>query len=179
MSQPPLQDTAAAQCDVLDAAEAGDGGIPSEIKGVCAESCEAGRYGCPADARRAVCDRGALPPSLFPPPRRQSTASRISASVTFLPQRLSSASAVTAALFWPGAIVPTGGKGANISGTLIDAPFPYTAPGLSSAKDWAEVGGGIRLPAWSNGAVTVSVTTSITPNQTTTYVSRLGVVQAF
>ena len=52
-------------------------------------------------------------------------------------------------------------------------------PGLSSAKDWAEAGGGVRLPAWNNGAVTVSVTTSITPNQTTTYVSRLGVVQAF
>jgi hypothetical protein len=74
---------------------------------------------------------------------------------------------------------PDGGKGANISGTLIDAPFSYAAPGLSSAKDWAEAGGGIRLPAWSNGAVTVSVTTSITPNQTTTYVSRLGIVQAF
>jgi probable HAF family extracellular repeat protein len=74
---------------------------------------------------------------------------------------------------------PDGGKGANISGTLIDAPFSYTAPGLSSAKDWAEVGGGIRLPAWNNGAATASVTASITPNQTTTYVSRLGVVQAF
>ena len=49
----------------------------------------------------------------------------------------------------------------------------------SSARDWAEAGGGVRLPAWNNGAVTVSVTTSITSNQTTTYVSRLVVVQAF
>ena len=73
---------------LLDAAEAGDGGIPSEIKAVCAESCG------------------------------------------------------------------------------------------SSARDWAEAGGGVRLPAWNNGAVT-AVTASITPNQTTTYVSRLGVVQAF
>ena len=32
-----------------------------------------------------------------------------------------------------------------------------------------------RLLAWSNGAATAS----IMPNQTTTYVSRLGVVQAF
>jgi len=83
---------------------------------------------------------------------------------------------------WPWAIVPTvadGGKGANISGTLIDAPFSDTAPGLSSAEDWAEAGGGVRLPAWNNGAVTASVTASITPNQTTAYVSRLGVVQAF
>jgi len=74
---------------------------------------------------------------------------------------------------------PDGGKGANISGTLIDAPFSDTAPGLSSAEDWAEAGGGVRLPAWNNGAVTASVTASITPNQTTAYVSRLGVVQAF
>jgi len=74
---------------------------------------------------------------------------------------------------------PDGGKGANISGTLIDAAFSYTAPGISSARDWAEVGGGIRLPVWNTGAVTASVTASITPNQATTYVSRLGVVQAF
>jgi len=74
---------------------------------------------------------------------------------------------------------PDGGKGPNISGTLIDAAFSCTAPGLSSARDWAEVGGGVRLPAWNNGAVTASVTASITPNQTTTYVARLGVVQAF
>ena len=71
------------------------------------------------------------------------------------------------------------GKGPSITGTLIDAPFSYTSPGLSSAMDWAEVGGGVRLPAWTNGAVLASVTASITPNQTTTYVSRLGVTQAF
>jgi hypothetical protein len=51
--------------------------------------------------------------------------------------------------------------------------------GWTSARDWAEVGGGVRLPAWNNGAVTASVTASIIPNQTTTYVSRLGVAQAF
>ncbi|MCP4618306.1 MAG: autotransporter domain-containing protein [Bradyrhizobium sp.] len=72
-----------------------------------------------------------------------------------------------------------GGKGPGITGTLIDAQFSYTAPGLSSAKDWAEIGGGVRVAAWTNGAVTGSVTASITPNQTTTYVSRLGVSQAF
>ena len=67
----------------------------------------------------------------------------------------------------------------HAGGTLIDAAFSYTAPGISSAREWAEVGGGIRLPAWNNGAVTASVTASIAPNQTTTYVSCLGVVQAY
>jgi len=38
MSQQPFQDTAAPQCDVVDAAEGGDGGAPGEIKAVCAES---------------------------------------------------------------------------------------------------------------------------------------------
>lgn len=71
------------------------------------------------------------------------------------------------------------GKGASISASLIDAQFSYTAPGLSSAKDWAEVGGGVRLPAWTNGAVTASVTASLTPGQIVTYVSRLGVSQTF
>jgi probable HAF family extracellular repeat protein len=71
------------------------------------------------------------------------------------------------------------GKGANITGTLIDAPFAYTSPGLSSGKDWAEVGGGVRLPVWNRGAATASVTASLTPNQTTTYVSRLGISQTF
>lgn len=71
------------------------------------------------------------------------------------------------------------GKGANITGTLIDAPFGFTSPGLSSARDWTEVGGGVRLPAWANGAVTASVTASLTPGQAVTYVSRLGVSQAF
>lgn len=71
------------------------------------------------------------------------------------------------------------GKGANITGTLVDAQFSYTAPGLSSGKDWAEVGGGVRLPAWTSGAVTASVTASLTPGQIVTYVSRLGVSQTF
>lgn len=71
------------------------------------------------------------------------------------------------------------GKGASITGTLIDAQFSYTAPGLSSAKDWAEIGGGVRLPLWDRGAMTASVTASITPHQSTTYVSRLGVTQSF
>lgn len=71
------------------------------------------------------------------------------------------------------------GKGANITGSLTDAQFGYTSPGLSSGKDWAEVGGGVRLPAWTNGAVTASVTASLTPGQVVTYVSRLGISQAF
>lgn len=71
------------------------------------------------------------------------------------------------------------GRGPNITGTLIDAPFSFTSPGLSSARDWAEVGGGVRLPIWDRGAMTASVTASITPHQTTTYVSRVGVSQAF
>jgi hypothetical protein len=32
---------------------------------------------------------------------------------------------------------------------------------------------------WTNGAITASVMTSLVSNQTTTYVSRLGVTQAF
>ncbi|NGX93752.1 MAG: autotransporter domain-containing protein, partial [Candidatus Afipia apatlaquensis] len=71
------------------------------------------------------------------------------------------------------------GKSASITGTLIDAQFAYTSPGLSSGKDWAEVGGGVRLPAWTNGAVTASVTASLTPGQVVTYISRLGVSQTF
>lgn len=71
------------------------------------------------------------------------------------------------------------GRGASITGTLIDAPFGFTSPGLSSARDWTEVGGGVRLPAWTNGAVTASVTASLTPGQVVTYVSRLGVSQTF
>lgn len=59
------------------------------------------------------------------------------------------------------------------------APFGFTSPGLSSARDWTELGGGVRLPAWTNGAVTASVTASLTPGQVVTYVSRLGVSQAF
>ena len=71
------------------------------------------------------------------------------------------------------------GKSASITGTLIDAQFAYTSPGLSSGKDWAEVGGGVRLPAWTNGAVTASVTASLTPGQVVTYISRLGASQTF
>lgn len=71
------------------------------------------------------------------------------------------------------------GKGANITGTLVDAQFAFTSPGLSSARDWTEVGGGVRLPAWTSGAVTASVTASLTPGQVATYVSRLGVSQTF
>jgi probable HAF family extracellular repeat protein len=71
------------------------------------------------------------------------------------------------------------GRGPNITGTLIDAPLSFTSPGLSSARDWTEVGGGVRLPIWDRGAMTGSVTASITPHQTTTYVSRVGVSQAF
>jgi hypothetical protein len=37
----------------------------------------------------------------------------------------------------------------------------------------------VRLPVWNNGAVTASLTTSITPRQHATYVSRLGITQAF
>jgi Autotransporter beta-domain len=54
---------------------------------------------------------------------------------------------------------PDGGKSPSIAGTLIDAQFSYTAPGLSAAKDWAEVGGGVRLPILANrGALTASLT---------------------
>jgi probable HAF family extracellular repeat protein len=71
-----------------------------------------------------------------------------------------------------------GGKSPDITGTLIGL-FSMTAPGISSATDWAELTAGIRLPVWSNGAITASVTTSLVPHQATTYVSRLGVTQAF
>lgn len=50
-----------------------------------------------------------------------------------------------------------------------------TTPGIASAKDWAELTGGVLLPAWTSGAVTAS----LTPGQVVTYVSRLGVSQAF
>lgn len=70
------------------------------------------------------------------------------------------------------------GRTPDIAGALLGT-MDFTVSGFSVAKDWAEVGGGVRLPAWTNGAVTASVTASLTPNQTTTYVSRLGVSQAF
>jgi uncharacterized protein with beta-barrel porin domain len=71
-----------------------------------------------------------------------------------------------------------GGKAPDISGTVIGL-FSMTVPGISSARDWAELTGGIRLPVWNNGAVTASVTTSLVPNQRTTFVSRLGIAQSF
>jgi hypothetical protein len=57
--------------------------------------------------------------------------------------------------------------------------FSLTTPGISPASDWAELTVGARLPLWNNGAITASLTTSITPHQSTTLVSRLGVVQVF
>ena len=71
-----------------------------------------------------------------------------------------------------------GGKSPAISGMLIGL-FAVSVPGISSATDWAELTGGVRLPIWNNGAITVSVTTSIVPHHTTTYISRLGITQAF
>lgn len=71
-----------------------------------------------------------------------------------------------------------GGRNPDITGALLGT-IPLTAVGFSVAKDSAEVGGGVRLPAWANGAVTASVTASLTPGQAVTYVSRLGVSQAF
>jgi uncharacterized protein with beta-barrel porin domain len=70
------------------------------------------------------------------------------------------------------------GKNPDIAGTVIGL-FAMTAPGISAAKDWAELTGGVRLRVWNNGAVTASLTTSLVPNQLTTYVSRLGFSQAF
>ena len=71
-----------------------------------------------------------------------------------------------------------GGKGADITGTLIGL-FSLTTPGASVAQDWAEATVGIRLPAWKNGALTASLTASIPAAYATTYAARLGVTQAF
>lgn len=71
-----------------------------------------------------------------------------------------------------------GGKGADISGTIIGL-FGVSAPGASVATNWAEVTGGIRLPVWKNGAVTASLTASVPSNVPTTYAARLGVSQTF
>jgi probable HAF family extracellular repeat protein len=71
-----------------------------------------------------------------------------------------------------------GGKAPDIAGAVIGL-FPITAPGIGSTRDWAELTGGIRLPVWNNGSVTASVTTSLVPNQRATFVSRLGIAQAF
>jgi hypothetical protein len=67
-------------------------------------------------------------------------------------------------------------KSPGIIGTLVDAAFSHTSP--ASPPRWAEVGGGMRLPGWTKDTVLASVIASITPNQTTTYVSRRGVTQA-
>jgi uncharacterized protein YhjY with autotransporter beta-barrel domain len=70
-------------------------------------------------------------------------------------------------------------KGAIISGQLIGL-FGVSAPGITTAPDWAELTAGVRLPAWNGGAVTASITASVpTDDEPTTYVARLGVSQAF
>ncbi len=71
-----------------------------------------------------------------------------------------------------------GGKAPDITGTLIDA-FPITAAGVAVTQDWLEVGGGVRLPTWKNGAVTASLTASVPTEGVTTYLARLGLTQAF
>jgi hypothetical protein len=71
-----------------------------------------------------------------------------------------------------------GGKGADISGTIIGL-FGMSAPGASVAADWAEVTAGVRLPAWKNGAVTASLTASVPANFPTTYAARVGASQTF
>ncbi len=50
-----------------------------------------------------------------------------------------------------------------------------TVSGFSIAKDWAEISGGVRYGAWKGGAINASVV----PDQTTTYVSRVGISQSF
>jgi len=74
--------------------------------------------------------------------------------------------------------ITSGGKGADISGTIIGL-FGVSAPGASVATDWAEVTAGIRIPAWKNGAVTASLAASVPSNVPTTYAARLGVSQTF
>jgi hypothetical protein len=69
-------------------------------------------------------------------------------------------------------------KNSDVTGTIL-GNMAFTGAGLSTAKDVAEFTGGIRAPVWKNGAVTASVTTSRAPNQTTTYVSRVSISQAF
>ena len=66
----------------------------------------------------------------------------------------------------------------DIAGPRCDVADAAEA-GDGEFRDCAAVGGGVRLPARNNGAVTASITTSIAPDQTMTYLSRLGVVQAF
>jgi hypothetical protein len=57
--------------------------------------------------------------------------------------------------------------------------FAMTATGASTAQDWADLTGGVRLPAWKNGAVTASLTANVPANFPTTYQARLGVTQVF
>ncbi|MEP7031974.1 MAG: hypothetical protein ABI830_13645, partial [Pseudolabrys sp.] len=71
-----------------------------------------------------------------------------------------------------------GGKGADISGTLIGL-FGIAVLGASVAANWAEVTGGVRWAAWKNGAMTASLTASVPAAQPTTYIARVGVMQAF
>lgn len=70
------------------------------------------------------------------------------------------------------------GKAPDITGTLIDFS-PMTVPGVSVGRDWLEVGGGVRLPAWKTGAVTASLTASVPAEGVTTYLARVGLTQAF
>lgn len=70
------------------------------------------------------------------------------------------------------------GRSADIAGTVIGL-FPLGTQGFALAKDWTELTAGARIPLWRNGSATASATASVTPNQTTTYLLRAGVAQAF
>jgi probable HAF family extracellular repeat protein len=71
-----------------------------------------------------------------------------------------------------------GSKSDDITGTLIGL-FTVTAAPASVAQDWAEATAGIHLPVWANGSLTASVTALIPADYPTTYVGRLGIIQAF
>jgi probable HAF family extracellular repeat protein len=72
-----------------------------------------------------------------------------------------------------------GGEGADVTATLGNW-FPMTVAGVASIDEWLEVGGGLRLPAWEDGAVTASVTASIPGGEAdTTYLARAGLSQDF
>jgi probable HAF family extracellular repeat protein len=71
------------------------------------------------------------------------------------------------------------GNGPDVSGTLIGL-FPISASGAPTNKrDWAEATAGVRLAAWTNGAVTASLTASVPAKGETTYAAQFGVSQAF
>jgi len=70
------------------------------------------------------------------------------------------------------------GKGADITGVLIDT-LSMTVPGVAIGRDWLEVGGGVRVPTWTNGAVTASLTASVPADGVTTYLARVGLTQVF